>query len=200
MPLEGALVILREEQHEDLDFFRELRNNLATQAWSKTLPPDYTVPMFVKRFEARDFSYDPEQGRFVILLKATGKRAGTISYSELERRWSATLGIMVHPRFWGSGVALEAQELLLHFLFAELGLRVARIWTHSGNPHAVALAERSGFRVSGRIRQAIFKDGALADTLMLDLLRAEYFARHPELVDGLPPLAKAAAVLHTLEV
>jgi len=117
-----------------------------------------------------------------------GERAGTISYSERERRWAATLGIMVHPRFWGSGASFDAQELLLRFLFAELGVRVARIWTHSSNPHAVALAERSGFRLSGRLRQSGYKGGEMTDMLIRDLLRGEYFARHPEPVDGLPPV------------
>jgi len=188
MPLEGELVLLREEQREDLDFFRALRNDLRTQAWSKTLPPDYTEPMYAKRFEAREFSYDPREGRFTIVHKATGKRAGLISYTDLERRFSATIGIIVTKDFWGTGVALDAQEVLLRFLFLELGLRVVRLWTSSGNPRAVELALKSGFQISARMRQAIYKDGVLCDTLVVDLLREEYFALHPELTDSLPPL------------
>jgi len=67
-------------------------------------------------------------------------------------------------------------------------LRVARLFTHSGNPRAVRLAEKSGFRVSMRERQAIFKNGQLFDNLMMDLLREEYYAHHPEMVDHLPAL------------
>src|SRR3990170_6964868 len=36
MPLEGKLVILREERPEDVKFLAFLRNDLETQAWSKT--------------------------------------------------------------------------------------------------------------------------------------------------------------------
>jgi RimJ/RimL family protein N-acetyltransferase len=72
MPLEGKLVILREERREDLDMLQELRNDMETQAWSKSLPPDYTEPMYVKRFEAREFSYDPGEGRFTIVYKEPG--------------------------------------------------------------------------------------------------------------------------------
>ena len=188
MPLEGKLVILREEQREDLDFLRALRNNLETQAWSKTLPPDFTDVMLARRFEARQFSFDPLEGKFVIVQKETGERAGTISYTELERRFSATVGVMVSKKFWGTGLALDAQEVLLHFLFVELGLRVVRLWTHSGNPRAVELAQKSGFQVSARLRESVYKGGRLLDTIVADLLREEYFARHPELEDGLPPL------------
>jgi len=181
MPLEGELVILREERRQDLGFLRALRNDLETQAWSKTLPPDYTEPTYAKRFEAREFSYDPREARFVIIHKDTGQRAGYISYTELERRFSTTIGLIVAKEFWGTGVALEAQEVLLHFLFQELGLRVVRLWTHSGNPRAVELAKKSGFQVSARMREAIFRAGKRH--------REEYFARHPELEDGLPPAA-----------
>jgi RimJ/RimL family protein N-acetyltransferase len=145
--------------------------------------------MYFKRYDGREFSFDPEEARFVIVHKETGERVGQIIYSSLERRWSVTLGIITSPRFWGSGLALDAQEVILRFLFCELGVRVVRLFTHGGIPRAVKLAEKSGFQVSGRLRQAVFKFGGLHDNLIMDLLREEYFARHPELVDGLPPLA-----------
>ncbi len=188
MPLDGELVILREERPTDMQFLVDLRNDLETQAWSKTLPPDYTEWMYQRRFEERKFSYDRSDGRFIIVHKESGELAGTISYSGLEPRFSATLGIMVARKFWGSGVAYDASEVILKFIFVELGLRVARLWTHSGNPRAVRLAEKSGFKVSGRTRQSIFKGGALYDNLVVDMLREEYFALHSELTDNLPSL------------
>jgi RimJ/RimL family protein N-acetyltransferase len=95
---------------------------------------------------------------------------------------------MVAKKFWGGGVAYDSQEVMLQFLFQELGLRVVRLFTHSGNPRAVRLAEKSGFRVSMRQREAIFKNGERLDNLMMDLLREEYYIQHAELVDRLPPL------------
>jgi RimJ/RimL family protein N-acetyltransferase len=77
---------------------------------------------------------------------------------------------------------------MLKFLFNELGLRVIRLFTHSGNPRAVGLAEKSGFQISARQRQAIFKNSELYDNLVMDLLREEYFSRHPQQVDNLPLL------------
>jgi RimJ/RimL family protein N-acetyltransferase len=186
MPLEGENVRLREERPEDMKLLVALRNDLETQAWSRTLPPDYTENMYMKRFEKREFSFSPEDGRFIIETKDGGEFAGTISYSGLEPRWSAVLGIMVPKKYWGSGVALEASEVLLEFLFQEIGVRVVRLYTHSGNPRAVKLAEKSGFRISMRQRQAIFKNGEMYDNLVMDLLREEYYVQHPELEDQLP--------------
>jgi RimJ/RimL family protein N-acetyltransferase len=188
MPLEGKLAILREERSEDMKLLVALRNDLETQAWGKTLPPDYTEEMYLKRFQAREFSYDPKEGRFIVVSKETGEFAGTILYSGLRPRWSATIGIMVDKKFRGSGLAHDAQEVLLKFLFFELGLRVVRLYTHSGNPRAVRLAEKAGFKISARQRQSVFKNGELSDTLRMDLLREEYFARHSDLIDSLPAI------------
>jgi ribosomal-protein-alanine N-acetyltransferase len=188
MPLEGTLIRLREERPEDMSRLVMLRNDLETQAWSQTLPPDYTEHMYRKRFESREFSFDRTDGRFIIEYKENGEFAGTILYSNLESRWSAVLGIMVAKKFWGQGVALDAQEVMLKFLFLEMGLRVVRLYTHSGNPSAVGLAEKSGFKVAFRLRQAIYKSGALYDNLCMDILREEYFACHSDLVDTLPSI------------
>jgi RimJ/RimL family protein N-acetyltransferase len=184
--MEGELVVLREERLEDMPHVASLQNDLDTQGWGKTLPPDYTENMYVKRFEGREFSYDPKEARFVITSKESGDFAGMISYVGLRPRWSAILGIIMDKEYWGTGFALDAQEVLLKFLFQELGLQVVRIYTSSGRSHAVNLAKKSGFIVTGRQRQAVIRHGGVYDGLMMDLLREEYFALHPDLIDILP--------------
>jgi len=188
MGLEGKLVILREEQPGDMELLTQLRNDLETQAWSQTLPPDFTEAMHTKRFEGREFSYDRQDGRFMIVDKASGETIGTIGYSSLQSRWEATFGLMIARKFWGAGIALDTQEVLLSFLFEELGVRVVRLWTHSGNPRGGGLAKKSGFQESYHQREAIFKSGQLLDNLQMDLLREEYYVRHPALTDHLPAL------------
>lgn len=186
MPLEGKLVILREERREDQKMFAALRNDLDTQAWAKALPPDYTEEMHVKRFEGLEFTFERTSARFVILEKASGRAAGFVSYHGEQDRVSASIGIVVAKEFWGTGVALDAQETLLRFLFDELGLREVHLWTHSGLPKAIGLAERSGFEICIRLREAVFKFGRLSDAVIMSLLREGYYARHPELEDRLP--------------
>lgn len=188
MALEGRLVLLREERHEDQPLFVDLRNDLATQGWNVALPPTYTVGMYVKRLEAMEFSYDRDCARLSIVEKASGDLAGYITYSDLDPRLSATIGIALAKPFWGRGMAYDAQEVLLRFLFLDLGVRVIHLWTHSGNDRAVGLAEKSGFSVTGRVREGMYKNGRLLDTLILSLIREEYFARHEELEDHLPLL------------
>lgn len=185
MALEGELVLLREIRETDLPMFVRLRNDLATQAWSRTLPPDYTTEMIRRRYWDREFSYRRDHGIFVIETKDGGDAAGMVSYSDVVDRFEATWGLAVEQRFWGSGVAIDAGDTLLRFLFQELGVRVVRLHTQTENARAVAAFRKLGFREAVRVPDGIFKAGRFADNVEMDLLREEWFALHPARVDGL---------------
>lgn len=186
MAIEGAYVRLREERADDVDFLAALRNDLDTQAWPKSLPPHYTREMLAKRYEAREFSFDPDEGRFIIEEKETGDRVGFIGYMGLEPRFSASLGVMIAKHFWGTGYAYEANDLLLRFMFEELGLRVIRLWTHSLNHRAIALAGKLGFRMTVEFRRSVYREGQLGGAVVMDMTRQEFYASRPDLTDALP--------------
>ena len=192
MALEGKLVVLREERREDQRLFAALRNDLETQAWPKALPPDYTEEMHVKRFEGLEFTYERTSARLVIEEKSSGRAAGFVSYTGERHRISASIGIVIAKEFWGTGMALDAQETLLRFLFEELGLREVHLWTHSGLPKAIGLAEKSGFAVCIRLRESVYKFGGLFDAVIMSLAREDYYARHLDIVDRLPSVELGA--------
>jgi RimJ/RimL family protein N-acetyltransferase len=185
MPLEGDIVRLREIRESDLPMFARLRNDLATQAWSRTLPPDYTLEMIRRRYWDRDFSYRRDHGLFVVENKHDEGVAGMVSYSDVIDRMEAAWGIAIERHLWGTGVAIDAGDTLLRFLFEELGLRVVRLYTQTENERAVAAFAKLGFREATRVPGAVFKAGRHADNLTMDLLREEWFALHPEREDGL---------------
>jgi len=188
MPLNGKKVCLREVRESDLPLLLALRNDLDTQGWPYALPTDYTLRTYQKQYEEDSFSFDRRRARFVIEILDTGEVAGNISYYSYRPRHSVTFGIAIAKQFWSAGLAYDAQETLLNFMFEELGVRVVRLWTTSSNEQAIRLAERSGFSVAVRRRQAVIRRGNLADSVSMDLLREEYYALHPELEDHLPPL------------
>lgn len=185
MPLEGERVRLREVRESDLDLFVRLRNDLSTQAWSRTLPTDYTSEMIRRRYWDREFSYRRDQGIFIVEVREGEEVAGMISYSEVVDRFEATWGMALDRRWWGTGVAHDAADTLLAFLFEELGLRVVRLYTQTENERAVAAFRKLGFQESVRTPGSIFKAGHLADNLVMDLLREEWYALHPDLEDRL---------------
>jgi RimJ/RimL family protein N-acetyltransferase len=185
VPLTGDLVRLREVTASDFPILAALRNDIATQGWSRTLPPDYTLEMIENRYGNRQFEYRRDSAMFMIETLEDDVTIGFISYNELVDRMEATIGIAILRDHWGLGLSSEACDLVLRFLFVELGLRVVRLWTQSGNERAVGSAEKLGFRVAARYRRAIFKAGEYHDNLAMDLLREEWYALHPDLEDRL---------------
>ena len=186
MPLEGKKVRLREVRESDLPTLVALRNDLDTQGWSQVLPTDYTLNVYKKQYEEESFSTKRRRAKFIIETIDSGEVAGNIGYYSYTPRHEVTIGIAIAKQFWSAGLAYDAQETLLHFLFEELGVRVVRLWTTGSNEKAIALAERSGFQVAARLREAIIRRGRLADNVMMDLIREEYYELHPELEDHLP--------------
>lgn len=184
MPLHSERLRLRELRESDYELMVGLRNDLATQGWSRTLPPDYTLGMHEKRYGAREFSFRRTDATFIVEEIAGERPVGYCGYADLVDRHSAQIGVALMAEVHGKGYATEINEMLLRLLFHEMGLLKVTLWTHTGNPAAVQAAEHAGFIVASRFREAIFKNGRHFDNLHMDLLRSEYYAAR-DLTDGL---------------
>lgn len=183
MAIDGDRVRLRELRESDLEMLAALRNDLDTQAWGRTLPPHYTVEMIRRRYWDQDFSFRPTSA--VLIVETDGEPAGFVAYTDVKDRHEATIGVVIAKRHWGSGIAHEAVDLLLWLLFDRMGMRVVRLWTEASNERAVLAARRLGFRDGVRMRLGAFRSGDYADSLLMDVLREEWYELHPEHEDRL---------------
>jgi len=88
---------------------------------------------------------------------------------------TAELGIAIfEPEDWGKGFGKEASVLALRYAFNELGLHRVWLTTVSYNERALKLYEKLGFRLEGRARDHIRRDGLRWDLLYMGLLRDEF--------------------------
>jgi RimJ/RimL family protein N-acetyltransferase len=170
--LQGKKVRLRPVKEDDYEYLASLKNNMYTQAWNQRLPPKYTAEMIKKR--SLESNEKPNCASLAI-EKLDGTLIGDIGYHEGLPRYDATFGLAIGKEHWGKGLAEEAQELLLEFLFVERGLQVVRLWTQTGFPWAQKAAEKLGFKAMAVGRENTIIDGKIHDSLYMDLLREEYF-------------------------
>jgi RimJ/RimL family protein N-acetyltransferase len=170
--LRGNRVLLRPIKEDDYEYLAGLKNNMYTQAWNQRLPPNYTAEKIKKRFQEAN---DKPNSAILAVETLDGALIGNINYSEGVPRFDATLGIVTGKEHWGKGLAEEAQELLLEFLFVERGVQVVRLWTQTGFPWAAKAAEKLGFKLMIRFRENTIIDGQVRDSLYMDILREEYF-------------------------
>jgi RimJ/RimL family protein N-acetyltransferase len=72
------------------------------------------------------------------------------------------------------GYGSEALNLLVRFAFDDLNLHRLSAWPVADNLAFIHVAEKAGFKVEARRREAAFHDGSYWDVVLLGLLRTEW--------------------------
>lgn len=78
---------------------------------------------------------------------------------------------------WGRGLGTEATELMVGHAFERLGLHRVGLSVFSFNLRAIRAYEKAGFRVEGRQREAILRDGRYWDEVHMGVLAPEWLER-----------------------
>lgn len=93
----------------------------------------------------------------------------------------ASLGVMIGEKeYWGQGYGTDALVTLCLFGFAEMNLHRISLHVYAFNQRAQRCYEKVGFVAEGRLREAVYKQGAYHDVLVMGVLREEFRARWPE--------------------
>ncbi len=125
---------------------------------------------------------------FAIRLR-TGELLGSTSLMNVDgKNRSATFGIAIaDPAARGKHYGLEATELLLRYGFEELNLHRVQLFAFAFNGRAIAMYRRAGFRVEGRKRESLFRDGRYHDEIVMSILEEEYRSRPYAGTPFIPP-------------
>lgn len=91
----------------------------------------------------------------------------------------AWVGIGIGEReFWGRGYGTDMMKLCLQFAFSELCVRRVSLGVLDYNPRAFRVYEKCGFRLEGRTRMDVLREGRRADSLWMGILREEWLQMH----------------------
>jgi len=82
------------------------------------------------------------------------------------------------PENWGRGYGTDAMLLILRYAFQELNIQRVTLGVFDYNKRAIRSYEKAGFKLEGRVRQAIQRDGAREDVLYMGVLREEWEAEN----------------------
>jgi len=109
---------------------------------------------------------------------ATGEYAGGLAVNEVDPD-NETGGFRIDlvAKYRGRGLGPEAIELMLAYLFEEVGLHRVGLEVYAFNPRAQRSYEKCGFVVEGRLPESLLWDGERVDTVLMGLLRADWRAR-----------------------
>lgn len=143
--------------------------------YARNLDTDIAFPGNPLKLSDSDFN-------FALRLIETDKPIGLAAIHSLEwgsRSGRLSIGIG-GSEYRSRGFGSEALALLLRYAFLELNLHRVGLDVIAYNERAIRLYDRAGFRVEGRIREQVCRDGSRYDLIMMGLLRREWLEENGE--------------------
>lgn len=87
----------------------------------------------------------------------------------------ATTGAFIGEKeFWGKGYGTDAKMSLLNYAFNTLGLQKMCSGAMDFNERSIRYSLRCGYKVEGRLRNHIFRNGRFHDEVLLGIFRGEW--------------------------
>lgn len=87
----------------------------------------------------------------------------------------AFIGIAIGDRaFWGKGYGTDAMRVIVRYAFNEVNLNRVTLGVFEYNPRAIRAYEKAGFRLEGRERKSLNKEGKRWDMLFMGILKSEW--------------------------
>lgn len=123
----------------------------------------------------------PERYPFSVRTLADDRLIGFLGlYVELAHS-EAWVGIGIGDRAdWSKGYGTDAMKICLRYAFMELGVRRVSLGVFEYNPRGLRSYEKAGFRLEGRTRQDVLREGRRSDSLWMGILREEWQAMQNE--------------------
>ena len=141
--------------------FRFVRKQ-ATQAWLEN--------------KTAFLSYGSDEIRLAICVKGSDKHIGNISLHQIN--WivrQARLEILIgDPEERSKGYGQAAVRQLLSYAFGDLGLRKIYLEALADNGVAIHLYEKCGFKIEGRFKNHVFKQGGWKDVIFFGIFADDY--------------------------
>ena len=175
--IEGRLVALRHHVPENLPAVRRWYSDpeLAklTRYQTRPMTGEEIDQFFRTRLIARDAL------AYAIHVRDTGRLVGLTTFSALDPdNGSALFHITIGERdAWSQGYGTEAAELMLEHAFTRLNLHRIALTVFSFNNRAIRSYEKAGFRIEGRLRDAIWREGRYWDEVQMGILQDEWLDR-----------------------
>jgi RimJ/RimL family protein N-acetyltransferase len=119
--------------------------------------------------------FQPERYSFSVRTLDEDKYIGFLGLWVNLIHSEAWVGLGIGEReFWSKGYGTDMMKLCMQYVFAELCLERLSLGLHEYNPRALRSYEKCGFRLEGRTRQDLMREGRHTDTLWMGILREEW--------------------------
>jgi RimJ/RimL family protein N-acetyltransferase len=121
-------------------------------------------------------SEHPNMVLFTILTLDGERSIGFVDLNGFQgMHGDAFVGIgLGEPDFWGQGYGTDAMRVVVRYAFLQLHLHRVSLNVFEYNLRAVRSYEKAGFKIEGRLKSAMQRDGKRWDWLYMGILRSEW--------------------------
>lgn len=120
----------------------------------------------------------PDFYQWVICLRETGEPVGSISVVNCQEEVSALeIGYCIGRRWWRQGITSEALQVVIDFLFTQVGALRICADHDSRNPNSGRVMRHCGMTYEGTLRQACRSNAGIGDMCVHAILRSEWEQR-----------------------
>jgi ribosomal-protein-alanine N-acetyltransferase len=89
-------------------------------------------------------------------------------------RYTAEMGYWLAEPFWGQGFAASALLAMTDYAFKHFKFNRLFAGVFEGNDASVKVLEKAGYKLEGKLRKAVYKDGNFLDEYIYSILREEH--------------------------
>jgi RimJ/RimL family protein N-acetyltransferase len=170
MPLVLERCTIRSWRQDDAASLAKHANNRSVWLSLRDLfPHPYTI-QDASEFLLRVNTEQPST-KFCIDIEGSAVGGIGIRIGKDIHRHTAELGCWLSQDFWGHGIASEAVPALTEYCFENFPLRRIYAEPFANNPASARVLEKAGFLLEGRLKNNIFKDGQILDSLLYARVR-----------------------------
>lgn len=169
--INGRNITIKPLSKSNLEKLRRLRNDPRTRNF---LTHNFLIKKSqqIKWFE--NLFLDSTK-MYLEILNEKGIFLGIIRCDEWDEiNKSIRIGMDIVPQYRGQGIAKDAYEIFLKYLFDDLNLNRVWLLVLDFNIVAKSLYAKLGFTKEGIQRKAIYRNGKFNDYIMMSMLREEY--------------------------
>ncbi len=171
--LKGKKVILRPlNKEKDLQKFLCWLNDPEIRQYLKIFMP------ITEQGEIEWFDSLPKRTNDMVLGIETleGVLIGNMGLHRIDfKNRTATTGAVIGDKeYWGKGYGTDAKMILLKYAFDELNLHKICSSVYEYNERSLRYSLHCGYKIEGRRRNQIFKNGHRWDVIELGLFRSEW--------------------------
>lgn len=161
--LRTARLLLRRPRMDDLDAFFEIMSNPAGMRYWSTLPHasiEVTQPWLQQKIDRT------ASGGEDFTIEFEGRVIGDVGAGRLPE-----FGFMIHPDFWGRGLATEAASAFIDYAFEASPIDELTADVDPRNVASLRVLAKLGFVVTGEARNTFLLGDEWCDSIYLALPR-----------------------------